>query len=67
MDYHQQPNFLLMTHPFSQWSMMLHNLSMNQMMILRKFQIGPNNGKCPLILINLNKLKKSYFTIKLRE
>ena len=34
-----------MIHPISQWSMMSHNLPMNQMMILRKFQIGPANGK----------------------
>ena len=35
---------LLMIHPFSRWSMMSHNLPMNQTMILRKFQIGPTNG-----------------------
>ena len=27
--YHLQPNFFLMTHPFSQWSMMSHNLPIN--------------------------------------
>ena len=35
-------------------------------MILRKFQIGPTNGKCPLIQINLNKARRLYFLIKLR-
>ena len=29
VDYHQQPNFLLTIHRFSQWSMMSHNLPMN--------------------------------------
>ena len=29
VDYHQQPNFLLMIHPFPQWSMISHNLPMN--------------------------------------
>ena len=29
VDYHQQPNFLLMIHTFSQWCMMPHKLSMN--------------------------------------
>ena len=29
VDYHKQPNFLLMIHPFSQWSMMSHHLPMN--------------------------------------
>ena len=29
MDYHQQPNFLLIIHSFSQWSMMSCNLQMN--------------------------------------
>ena len=36
------------------------------MMNLRKFQIGPTNGKCPLIQINLNKLRRFYFLVKLR-
>ena len=29
VDYHQQPNFLLMIHTFSQWCMIPHKLSMN--------------------------------------
>ena len=29
VDYYQQPNSLLMIHPFSQWSMMSHSLPMN--------------------------------------
>ena len=33
---------------------------------LEKFQIGPTNGKWPLILINLNKNKKLYFLVKLK-
>lgn len=62
-----EPTFLRMTNPFSQWFMILCNLSMNKMMIFRKLEIGPTSGKWPLILINPNELEKLYFFRKTRK